>query len=395
MIRIAIVAIVAVFVGMLVILQVGTPGSNGSPSSSTLMLQLLHSIPNVEGARTLVAINLYEKADDALNIERSWGSGNAAIGELSDYIFSLRTKGALQDGPFISGFDPDYSIALSVMARNAGYDIRDIRASIRAGLDVNRYEAVSLSQDAAISERAIRQSEAWPAPHKETYQGVDILGWGEDFQVVPGQRLNPPAFDQTGRGMKLAFSKNIIFGTFSLQMTKEMIDASTSDEGSLGSDPVFQALARGASSLNLYSVIFSSRTQSMENILAYLQRITLNEEQFEQLKSDLAKEPMLKPYTAMGTGIGVDEDGQFYMGLILVHENEAVAEQNLALTGVRLSGLGVTSWKKPWDELLNTSNASYELVGNTLLIKLPMAENRASNIWVDWFYLQDPLLLHE
>ena len=392
--RIAIIAVIALVAGLLALTQLRSVKPEGPQGNEDVVLELLKSVPDVDSTRTLVAINRYDLAASALGIEKPSRSGRASVSELSDYVFKLRTEGSLEDGPFISGFDADYSIALSVMDRNAGYDIRDIVGSVRAGLDVDRYEAVLLGTNSQSAEIAILNSQAWPVPARKEHQGVTMLGWGDDLEIIAGQRLNPPAFDQVGRGLKMAFNRNLIYGTFSTPMTQAMIDAALGTGSSLASSADYEQLAMGADVLKLYSMIFSTRTQSLENVLTHLRRITLNDEQLAELTENLSNERMLLPYRALGTGIGRDED-HFYMGLILVHESAEIAEQNRLKLIERLSGIGVTSWKKPWNKLLNAQDAQYELRENVLLAKFPLSTERASNLWVDWFYLQDPLLLHE
>jgi len=391
--RVVIGAALALLGLFLIITQFGSDTSSRGPeiNHDELILSALSLIPDNANSRTLAAVNLYELARERLELESPDGE---SVNQVVDYAFFMKTRGGMEDGPLISGFDDNFTITLAVMRENAGYDMSDVAASIWAGLGNEVYGAALLFEAMPALYDKMRTSSAWPDPVAGSHKRIRTLSWGEELQADPVQQFNPPVYNQLGQPSSIAFSSGVLMSALRISEVKGMIDTLRNATSSLADDELYVQLAEGAKNLKLYSIVFSGRSQSLTEALSYIRQITVDDEQFEERKEELENEPMLVPYEAFATGIGRDELGRFYMGLVLVHQDEVSARDNVNLLPVRLSGEGVNSWKKEWNELFDLEMAEYVAEGNLLLAKVPLEENRASTIWLDWFYSQDYLLLH-
>lgn len=378
---------------LLISTQIDKITGGGTTSSLGGIMRLLHAIPDNQDSRMNVVINDYAAASAALQVERPAAGLPSEV--VMDYAYLLKTKGLLYKGPFITGFDENVNITLTVLEKNAGYDLRDIDQSAVAGLTPNEFTAINMSDDTHEIAQTISDSKAWPSPVKETYQNTIVLSWGEDQVADPKNKLNPPAYSPTGLGAKLAFPKSQIFYTTWADGIHKMLDANAKRGPSLADADDFQQLAKAAVELKLYSMIFSEHTQSVDSLVQLYTRIHPDPNDIQKYKAELEAEPKLKAYVALATGVGKDANG-FYMGLALVHSDQANAQQNADLILKRLSGEGVTSWQKPWNQLFKVSDAVIKVSGSTLKVKLYFANSsRPTNNWYDWFYLPDTLLLHE
>lgn len=391
--KIAIIAAILLLGILLITTQIDKFTGSGTTSSLDGIMKLLQAIPDTQDTRMNVVINDYAAASAVLQLERPAAGLPSEV--VMDYAYLLKTKGSLYKGPFITGFDENVNITLGVLEKNAGYDLRDIDQSAVAGVTPNEYAAINVSTDAWEIAKTISNSKAWPAPAKEMYQNVPVLSWGEDQVADPKNRLNPPAYSPAGFGARLAFPRGQIFYTTWLTGMHQMLDASTKRGPSLADAADFQQLAKAAVELKLYSMIFSEHTQSVDSLVQLYTRIHPDPSDIQKYRASLEAEPKLKVYQALATGVGKDANG-FYMGLVLVHGDEMTAKQNADLMMKRLNGVGVTSWQKPWNQLFKVSEAVTQVSGTTLRVKLYFADSsRPTNNWYDWFYLPDPLLLHE
>ena len=111
----------------------------------------------------------------------------------------------------------------------------------------------------------------------------------------------------------------------------------------------------------------------------------VDEETIERLEG----EAMLYPYCAFAVGIGRDESGPF-MGLVLVHESESLAQENVDRLRQRFLE-GTTSVNgDPWSDIFDPGQLEVLVDGRTLRARVPVDPPSA---WLWWVLLGDPLLL--
>lgn len=100
--------------------------------------------------------------------------------------------------------------------------------------------------------------------------------------------------------------------------------------------------------------------------------------------------PLLRPYLAFGTGIGLDAEGE-YMALVLVHSTADAASENVGLFRQRIEQAASWVSRTPWRELAKPIEIRAE--GTTFLAKLRGTE--MTRRWLRWFFQRDPLILHQ
>lgn len=347
----------------------------GKTGGDGVFLRLLGYVPDTSDTRAEVWLNDYVAAARALGLGRP--SPEADYQAVVDYAQRLLVEARMLKGPYISGFDSYALMTLEVLRSRAGYDLRDITASVVAGQPPARYSALLLEVPAEQVRESLLQAKDLPAPQVGEYRGVALLSWGDDFSVDPDRRLEPPAYDQLGRGANLAFPEGAIFYTLWTDGVRGMIDASQGEIPSLAGVEEYALLARALEELGVYSAWLSDRTQSVD-----------------YLEDETHCRTLLRPYLAFATGIGRDEGG-FFMGLVLVHSTPEEAGKNAAWLPERLGSCWTLHSQRPWGEYFDLDRLAIEREGRTLMAKLYFTTQGAHPMWVQWLLYRDPLLLHE
>ena len=364
-------------------------GESSAGTSRETYLELLGLIPDSYVTRIEVMINDYSSAVKALGILRPGPEANYET--MMQYVMDLY-NGGLADGPYISGFDPWAADTLQVLKDRAGYDLRNVNQSIIAGEPPQKYNAIALNLLAEVVMSEILECSQWPPPNRYEYRGVPLLSWGEDFAMNLEAKLNPPVFDQFGRGARLAFHDNLVFHTVWTDGIKQMIDARLDNVCSLADVEDFYLLAQGLSTLNVYSAILTNQTQSqtIEGMLGP----AASSETIELVREKLLSEVVLRPYQVFATSIGHDSNG-FYMGLVLVHDNPQTATLNETLLLLRLLAAESLSSGRPWREYFDVYRAEIKTEGRVVVAKVPIRKGYHPLIWRAWVSAKDPLLLHD
>jgi hypothetical protein len=279
-----------------------------------------------------------------------------------------------------------------------GYSAANVQAEILAGPLINlpdspdrQYEAVIGHFDPERSRKATTTCAKCAIEREvKTYKGVEYYAWGEDFQNHLRTRLVAPAFDELGRGGRLAFFDRYVLRTLSSAGIEQMIDAQAGN-GSLGLHPDYIEIARKMDSLEAVGVFISCATQSREFGMAWLDRLDLMPQNSPGVQSlrrvwdPQSSEPLLRPYDVVATGWGVDADG-IYMALVLVHKREESARQNVGLLLRRIAEASMSDGTK-WSA--EFSDVEVRSEGRSLVAKMRVHEA--------WRFIEEgePLLLHE
>lgn len=343
--------------------------------TATAFVDLLRYIPDIPGTRAEVEVNDYLAAAVALGLDRP--GPEAGYDELVGYARELTVEGAMLPGPFISGLDGYALLTLKSLRTRAGYDLRDLTASVVAGLPPERFSAVVLDIPLQGMREKLLRAEGWPAPEVEDFRGVSILIWGEDFEVDAERRLTPPIYDSLGRGARLAFLENTMLYTVWTPGIKGMIAAALDEIPALADVEDFRLLGEGLGRLGVYSAMLSADVRGAQEV---------RDEGHCQI--------LLRPYTAFAVGIGRDAAG-FFMGLVLVHASEEDAGTNMGRLPTRLNTCWSLYAKRPWGEFFDLEKLDLSREGRVLLAKVYLRDGCPRSIWARWVVMRDPLLLHE
>lgn len=344
---------------------------------------LLRLVPNSEQARTFVYFNDVGRAADVLaQVDPTFSppTETSDVRAVQDYVMLLITRLHLSAGPYLSGFDGYGLSYLTELKQRAGYDSRNVEATILAGSPPQELVAIQLDLPATQVRDHILQTpqESLPAPKPDEYAGVPILSWGEEGTLDFNRRTMAPGFDELGRGSRLGFLGSRLLYTLWVDTLKAMIDAALGNVPSLAQDEDYALLAASFDALHSYSALATTVTQTVDRV-----RQPLPEEAIR-----------LKPYQLLGTSIGHDGSA-FFMGVALVHDTAQDAAINVERLQLKLQREGSLVAQRPWSELFEVEVAEIVADGRLLQAKIPLKEGQASSIWTTLVFSGDPLLLRE
>jgi len=354
-------------------------------STSGVFKEMLSFIPDTPESRREVYINKYYAAARAIGLAPPLPFAGEAI----DYLLQINKYGALPAGPYVSGYafwSPEELNAR--LLETAGYDLRTVSASISAGEPPSLYSAIVLDEAIDLNSiyAALQAHEDWPSPAELTHDENRILAWGEDYATDFATRLQPPVYDDLGRGARLAFVGQVLCYTVWTDGVLAMVDAAQSGAASLADVKAFRLMAEGLETLGVFGAYLTDDTfgQSANALMASL---GVDPDAVERV----CAEAMLHPFCAFAVGIGRDESGAF-MGLVLVHQSESQAEENGERFHQRLREGTSAASGKAWSKLFSPERLEIEVRDRALLARVPIDPESA---WLRWVLLRDPLLLHE
>jgi hypothetical protein len=359
----------------------------GGDSAPSGFQELLEVIPDTAETRGYVLLNDYLRFRETFDIRLP---GPAAGDEaLMDYLLRPLEMPPFY-GPFISGYGQTAPQALD-RRRYLGFDLRNVHRSAEASLPPGVLEVVQGDFDPGVTARALAACTECEAPEETERNGVKFYSWGEDLWVDVQKRFAPPAFDQLGRGGRIAVLDEYVFRTVETPGMRNLIDTSLGRRDSLAEVEDFQLLAGGLDELNAYSGFMTDKTQSLDETLTnLLAESAFTQEDVTSVRARLEEEPLLKPYDVFATGAGRDERGQ-YMAVVLVHSSEGAAEENVELLRRRIEEAQSLLINQPWSDFFEGMDIRSD--GVVLLGKL--WGERTANLWLQLIFNRDPLLLHE
>jgi len=140
---------------------------------------------------------------------------------------------------------------------------------------------------------------------------------------------------------RMAVLDDLILWSSSTDRMETMIDASKNRDDSLADNKNYQALSKNLDDLNAFYAFFSSESYSLSHIKELYQiykaenpssDTTLYEKRLEALSNAV----LLKPFEALASGVGLDENG-YYLVIALANKDAETAEQNASLLEQRLN----------------------------------------------------------
>ena len=344
--------------------------------------ELLQNIPDIPGASNGVYINDYALVHELFEIPIP---GPEADDEARlDYLvaLALEWRTGLGPGPLISAYNIN-SIAFFDNWQYLGFDFRDIDQSVLAGSFAATLEVVRGRFNPGATDRALSACSECPQGQRLEHNGIQFYSWGEDGISDISKRFSPPAFDQLGRGGRIAILDDYVFRTVVTEDMRALIDANRGDRRSIADREDFQLLASALTELNIYSAFLSGDVPLLQEII---------QERLKIESASLQGTPLL-PYVAYAAGVGKDQNGDF-MAIVLVHSDSVAADANVDRLFNRIEETELFVTRQAWRTVVTSvDDVEIRSVGKVLIAKLPLETSRT--IWRDVVQTGDPLLLHE
>ena len=362
---------------------------------------LLRAIPDTPETRREVYIDDYTVARRVFDIPLPGpGDDEAALQEFYDWGRSaddaLGDTVPVAEFGSLAFFSPLNFTGKRVAAhiRHLAFDIRSMDQTIVAGAGPPGAKLdVTLGRfDPQATDEALRSCSECPTPEREEYGGVSYYSWGEDGRVERSMVWEPPAFDQFGRGGRIAVLDSYILRTLATDEMKSLIGALRDEGPSLADFEEYRLLAAGMSRLGAYSMLLSDNTFGLEAMVeSYLERPKAAGEDAAKGRATFVGPGTLRPYQAFSTGAGRDEDGP-YMALALVHADSGPAEENVELLRRRIEEGSSSRTQKPWSDRIDVANLEVRSEGRLLLAKL---RGSISTNFTTWLFFRDDLIVHD
>ena len=362
-----------------------TPTSTGALAATladTAYEGLLGTIPDTPELRRQVYINDYALVRQMFDVPLPGpGDDDDALTEFYERPPPTGFGGEADDPPVrgfgaISFFGP-FNQHRNITAENLqhlAFDVRSMDQSIVAFAFPATLDVIRGRFDPQATGKALESCSECEPHSREEYGGVSYYSWGEDYAANPQLRFAPPAFDEIGRGGRIAVLDEYVFRTLGTSDMKALIDAGLNEGASLADVEEFRLLADGMSRLGAYTMLLSDDV-----------------EVWDAANYTAAGGPWLRPYEAFATGAGKDENGH-YMALVLVHADDASAEENVGLLRRIIKEEGSVLYDALWSDYIDVERSEIHAEGRVLLAKL---RGGFANNWRDWVNQRDGLILHE
>lgn len=370
---------------------------SASPTAAPLgvFAAMLQLIPDTPETRQQAAISDYARARQVFNVPAPADPANPE--QKQAYLAALSTAARGLYPVFLSGLGTQAGEG-TTLEQYLGY--RRVDQGVAAGQPPRLYEAVRGQFD---PQQAARQIDAWqqqkqdpdkgcpdcPPMQTGSYNGVPYYSWGDDFATGLRFRLAPPAFDELGRGGRIAITPQLVLRALWTDGLKQMIAASQGGP-SLAANPDERLAADSLERLGTFGGLFTDRTQGPDRAAESLAASGLTPDVRAKITAAWnppAGTPVLEPYTLVAAGVGQGEDGQPFTGIVLIHASEQAAQQNATLLPRRIAQTSSLATGQPWSSLL--PHVQVSVSGRALVVTLA-----DSGIGAQFLQQNDPLLLH-
>lgn len=204
------------------------------------------------------------------------------------------------------------------------------------------------------------------------------------------------ALRPVGRGHRLALIDDFIFWNLWTDGIQEMIDAHDGNIESLADIEDYRSLAEAPVEMDTVTAFLSSESQAQSHVADVYRQVIDdpdNNERRQTLVEEIQRPLLLRPYLALATGAGIDENG-YFMAIVLMNPSEAVAQENAALLEQRISEAKNVVEMREWSDLIQSMEIEGQ--GRLTLAKL------YGSVCTHWGSFEvlgagpyEPLLLHE
>ena len=368
-------------IGLLVstaVLAILLTGCSDEPDSIPLRQgpfnDLMKLIPLTEDSRSTVWFNDYGLAREANGIQAP--AEDASAEDLEEYLLT-----GLAPGPWISGFTREAMAQLE--QKYLGFGVGDVERSILVGEPPYTLEAVSGGFDPDTTDASLAACAECDKPEVQEHLGVKFYSWGEDYTRDLKKRLQPPTYDELGRGGRIAVLDSVVFRTLGTAGMRSLIRTYGGNGDSLADDPDLALAAGALQNLGVYSALLAGDVERFTNPLDSL----FSAEERALLGMEAEDTP--DQYSVLGAGVAKDSDG-FVTILVFVYEDEGAASRKVQGFEERLANGRSMITGQPWTEYFPESEVWNE--GRALIARLRTERPR---IWERMVTAVDSLLWQE
>ncbi|NQW22593.1 MAG: hypothetical protein HQ475_04015 [SAR202 cluster bacterium] len=363
------------------------PISGDSDTEVSLFEELLGTIPDTPDTRKYVMINDYAAIREIFQIPLP--GPEAGQPALLEYLTGILGPGAhISQGPFITGLHRD--AVSNPRGEYLAFDGRNVDQSVEAGIVPYILEIAWGRFDPAATAQALAACSECPPPENVTYNSVPFYSWGGDGQGDFQNRSGPPAFDELGRGGRIAVSSKFVYRTVETPGMKAIIDSSSGVGQSLADVEEFRLLGQAMSGLGAYAAFFSHETHKISTTPDETVTFGTLPGIQDKLIDEIGKSTLLLPYLAFSTGVGKDDIGP-YMALALVHLDAESAEENERRLEKRVTERSDYPEVQEWLDVLEGITSQVD--GRVLSAKI--RGDSPASIWKSLSVAITPLIPHE
>jgi len=384
-----------IFLALLVgvfLLACGTPQRGTGESAYVEMLGLIPDNPELN--RT-VWINDYAKLTLVIGAPIPGSDTNEE--ELRRFLDGLAVLPSWGRVPPLIGYRPYIR-----SSQNLALDLRNADQSLVA---VGPKEAISVVRGRfhpEATDQALKSCSSCPQIHHKEHNGIPFYSW--DDLNAPGATgpETSSAFANYVQGKQISIQDIYVFDTGSVDVMEAVIDTSLGERRSLADKDEFRLLSQAMTQLDTYTIVLSDiPTPSYEQALSDCaedlgsgQHPLSIEVCRQSLSEHLELVPTLRPFRAFAMGAGADDRGP-YLTLVLIHDDEGMAEENVSLLHRRLESGNVHLWS---EFVTESSHIEINARGRILSAKI-RGQIPPGDKWIELFEASftpiAPLLIHE
>jgi hypothetical protein len=351
----------------------------------SVFVKLLRMLPDGDGHLLEVYLNDFARAARLAGLQPPPHTANDVA--LREYMTGLRGTSITNSG-LLSGVD-EYQEQAIARRKYLAFGVGEVTHTALIWNPPVHFELVLGKFDPSATEAALNAcGDCVMPPVRETHQGVPFYAWGDDFRQSIRDRFKPPAFDQLGRGGRIALQPNFAYRTLGTEEMHWAIEASQRTRASLADVTAYTAMASALESLGAYTLYLTNDTSAQTGFGEQMTGLITGEDADEATKNALDPAYLLRPYLAAALGAGRDEAGP-YMTVGLLHPNPELAAENVARLPERIKNTASIRQNRPWRELWGEVEARAE--GHYLFARIRRLSDDPLD-WLVWWMRTDSLL---
>ena len=316
--KLTIITTLALLFTIALTLQPGCSKETEEPTSeSNRWLELLRVLPANEN--TLKAAHLHDFASSMEKMEK--------YPEILTRYEIVYPKPFYQHGPE----SRRYGYSDEELKQTLGFVSADVDQRSSAGTGPrDYYQAVRGRFSREDIDKAVKTDPMNDILEVVSYQGHEFYSWGGDHEIHLSRRSNIRPF---GIGYRLALVDDFLFWVAWTDGIKEMIDSYEGNIKSLADIEDYRLLSQTLEEFDVDCAFLSTESYSQSHVREVVEETS---DVIGQIIEEIDNVILLKPYQALATGAGINENG-FYLIIALVNPSEAVARQNATLLEQRIN----------------------------------------------------------
>lgn len=309
---------------------VADPGFTLAPADSTTLEAVLAAVPDTPETRASLRFDDFEAVRDQFGIEAPGPDADRSA--VVDYLMDLMSP--MGDGAYGAGFVARENWLFGMHNYLNGsetfpyvaLDQRNADQNVVAGNGQSALEITLGRFDPEMTETALNECDECPGHETAEHSGETFYSWGEDFGGSLRNRMAPPVFDQLGRGGRLWVTEDIAVRTLYTEGMENVIDARHGNMPSLADDDDFALAARALSGLEIHTAVLSDADRDIDSMAVAIVETGREE---DLVREAILSAPLLQRFTMSVVGTGFDADGTSFTAVVLVHDDESTAEENV------------------------------------------------------------------